>query len=267
MQPIKGVTMDPDEMGHGAAAAKMAAAMMGAEQAKEALALGLAFAFLALVIVTIDRLRANGTSKDDTQVELKILVYGLALVGVLLAASGVEALLAYVLGGFKGGAGPIKAAIPPIIIGGGVAFALITMFLPRTNSTTLKHVEMLALLTAGLFFGAQAIAGGNSFLTGLFNSAPWAMTAAFLATLLVDGAIGFLALNRLGTLSGWSAPVRPAAPMSPPGYPPQGGYGQQGGGYPPQQGGGYPPQGGGYPPQQGGGYPPQGGGGGGYPPR
>jgi hypothetical protein len=247
----------PDDMGHGAAAAKMAAAMMGAEKAKEALALGIAFAFLALVIITIDRLRSNGTSKDDTQVELKILLYGLALVGVLLAAGGVEQLLSYVLGGFKGGAGPIKIAIPPMLIGGGVGFAIIAMFLPRTNSTAMKHIEMLALLTAGLYFGAQAIAGGDAFLTGLFNSSPWAATSMSFATLLVDGAIGFLALTRLGAMSGWSAPVRPAAPMTPPGY-------QQGGGYPPQ-GGGYPPQGGGYPPQ-GGGYPPQGGGQG-YPPR
>jgi hypothetical protein len=234
----------------------MARAAMGG-MGTAALALGIGYAFLALVIITIDRLRASGTSKDDTQVELKILLYGLVLTGVLMAAGGLEFLLAYVLGGFKGGATPIKVAIPPLLVGGAVAFALVTMFLPRTNAATMKHPESLALLTAGLFFGAQAINDGNGFLTGLFNSAPWGVTAAGLASLLVNGALGFLALSRLGQSSGWSAPVRPAAPMSPPGYP-------QGGGYPPQQGGGYPPQGGGYPPQ-GGGYPPQGGGG--YPPR
>jgi hypothetical protein len=143
------------------------------------------------------------------------------------------------------------------------------LFLSRTNASTTRSAEALALFTVGLYFGGSAISGAHQFLGNLVMSGPWEGGAVGLAKLIVDGAIAFLGLTRLGSLSGWVVPVR-AAPPPPPQYPPQGGgYPPQGGGYPPQ-GGGYPPQGGGYPPQ-GGGYPPQGGGyppqGGGYPPR
>lgn len=229
----------------------------------EALALAVGFIVFAYLVVTLDRRRENSPSKDDTQVGIKLVLYGLTLAGVTIAASGVQELLAYVLGGFKNGAQPIKAAIPPIIVGGGAAFAIITMLLPRTNSKTHAQAERYAVGMLAAVYGAAAIGSASGFLTGLFNSFPWQMTSGSLASLLVAGGIGFLAINRLGQLSSWSAPVRPAPPMMPPGYPPQqgGGYPPQGGGYPPQ--GGYPQQGGGYPPQ-GGGYPPQGGG---YPPR
>ncbi len=233
----------------------------------EALSLAGGFVIFAYLVITLDRRRETSPSKDDTQVGIKLVLYGLALAGILIAATGVEGLLAYVLGGFKGGAGPIKGTLPPILVGGAAAVAMLTVMIPRTNAKVAPQAERFAVGVLGLVYGSLAIGQTTAFLSGLFNSFPWMMTSSSLAGLLVSGAIGFLAVNRLGALSSWSAPVRPAAPMSPPGYPPQQGGGyppQQGGGYPPQQGGGYPPQGGGYPPQ-GGGYPPQGGGG--YPPR
>ncbi len=231
--------------------------------ALQSLALTVPFVAFAYLIIVLDRRRDGSPSKDDTQVGIKLVLYALTLVGIQIAAGGVTELLAYVLGGFKGGAGPIKAALPPILVGGAAAFVMLTMMIPRTNSKTATQVERFAIGLLGVVYGAVAIGQTSFFVTGLFNSLPWMMTSSALASVLVSGAIGFLALNRLGQLSNWSAPQRPAAPMAPAGYPPGGGYpGQQGGGYPPQ-GGGYPPQGGGYPPQ-GGGYPPQGGG---YPPR
>jgi hypothetical protein len=232
----------------------------------EALALGAGFVVFAYLVITLDRRRDNSPSKDDTQVGLKLVLYGLALAGIQIAVGGVNTLLAYILGGFKGGAAPIKLALPPILVGGAAAVAMLAVLLPRTNAKASPQAERFAVGVLGVVYGAFAIGQATFFLTALFNSFPWAVTSSALAGLLVSGAIGFLAVNRLGALSNWTAPVKPMMPMNPPGYP------QQGGGYPPQQGGGYPPQGGGYPPQ-GGGYPPQGGGyppqqgGGGYPPR
>jgi hypothetical protein len=230
------------------------------------LAAAIGYAFFALVVITLDRFRANSTSKDDTQVELKILLYALALMGLFLASDGVGGVVGSITSGFKGGGDPIKLALPAIAVGAGTYAAVAFLFLPRTNASTARAPEALALLTVGVYFGSSAVAGAHGFITNLVMSGPWEIGSVGLAKLIVDGAIGFLALTRLGALAGWTMPVRPAAP--PPQYPPQG-YPPQGGGYPPQ-GGGYPPQGGGYPPQ-GGGYPPQGGGyppqGGGYPPR
>jgi hypothetical protein len=230
------------------------------------------YAFFALLLIALDRFRPGSTSKDDPQSELKILLFALALIGLALGAGGVTDLAAVILGGFQGGVDAIKAVLAPIVVGAGTLAAMLLVFLPRTNAQAARGPEALALVTVGLYFAGSAIFGGYGFVNGLVMSAPWRDTAGGLAVLVVHGAIGFIALDRLGALAGWTRPVRspPPPPYPPPGYPPQGGgYPPQGGGYPPQ-GGGYPPQGGGYPPQ-GGGYPPQGGGyppqGGGYPPR
>jgi hypothetical protein len=242
------------------------------------IAAAVGYAFLALFVITLDRFRAASANKDDAQLELKILLYALALMGLFVAGDGVAGLVATILGGFKGGGDAIKLVLPPIVVGVGVIAGVAFLFLPRTNAATLRSAEALALFTAALYFGVTAISGAYVFVTSIVMSGAWATTSAALAQVLVDGAIGVLALTRLGALAGWTIPVR-AAPPPPPypppgaGYPPPGGgYPPQGGGYPPQ-GGGYPPQGGGYPPQGGGGYPPPGGGyppqggGGGYPPR
>lgn len=240
------------------------------------LALGIAaaagYAFLALGLLTLDRFRAGSTSKDDGQLELKVLIFALALIGLTLVADGAAGLLGMVLGGFKGAGDAIKQALAPILVGAGTLAALALGVLPRTNSATARGPELLALLVVGLYFGIGAISGAYVFIASIAMSSAWSTSASAAGRLVVDGAVAFVALVRLGTVAGWTVPVRPPPPPYPPpsGYPPPGGgYPPQGGGYPPQ-GGGYPPQGGGYPPQ-GGGYPPPGGGypppGGGYPPR
>jgi hypothetical protein len=229
--------------------------------------IGLAAAYVAgaYFILTLDRQRANSPSKDDTQVGIKLVLFGLLIAGIMLAAGGLDRLLAYALGGFKGGSGAIKAALPSILVGAGVAAAVALALLPRTNLATYRQAERYALGLLGVFYGIQMIEDLNKVLTNLFTSAPWAeMTSKSVAGFVVATAIAFFAIFRLGAHSGWTPPARPQPSYMPPGqggggYPPQQQYQQPG--YPPQ-GGGYPPQGGGYPPQ-GGGYPPQGGG---YPP-
>ena len=196
-----------------------------------AAALATGFVFFGYLFLTIDRVRSNSPSKDDTQAGVKIVLYALVLAGIQVAVSGVDGLLGYVLGGFKGGAGPIKGAIPPILVGGGTVFAILTMMLPRTNVKAAPQAERYAVGLLAAVYGAMAIGAASAFLTGLFNSYPWMMTSSTLSHLIVFGAVAFVAINRFGSLSGWTTPQRPAAPMAPAGYP-------QGGGYPPQQGGG-----------------------------
>ncbi|HEY4242305.1 MAG TPA: hypothetical protein VGM88_20950 [Kofleriaceae bacterium] len=225
-----------------------------------------AFVAAGYLFLTIDRTRANSASKDDTQAGLKLVLWALVLAGVGVAAGGTEQLVGYILGGFKGGSGPIRIAMPSIIVGAVVVIGVTQALLSRTNDHAQKQIQRYALGALAIVYGVQAIIALDGVLTGLFASLGWDATAHSLAGLAVDGAVALLAVTRFGAASGWTQPVRPAMP--PAQFPPQGGYGgppQQGGGYPPQ-GGGYPPQGGGYPPQGGGGYPPQGGGGG-YGPR
>jgi hypothetical protein len=227
------------------------------------------FVGAAYFLLTLDRTRANSLSKDDTQAGLKIVLFGIILAGVVMAAGGADQLLTYVFGGFKGGSGPIKMAIPPIVVGALTVVIVLKVVLPRTNAATQRQAERYFLGALAIQFAVFGLANLQGFLSGLFTDMPWGMNAGNISGAVIGAAVLFFALGRFGAISGWTAPVAPPPMQHPPqggGYPPQGGgYPPQGGGYPPQ-GGGYPPQGGGgYPPQGGGGYPPQGGGG--YPPQ
>lgn len=252
--------------------------LLGALGSKEVLGIlgtvaAIIFVGAGYFFISLDRQRANSVTKDDTQVGLKLVLYGLVLAGISIAAGGVTSLLSFIFGGFKGGSLPIRQALPPIVVGALVVLIVAKALLPRTNAATQKQPERYLLGALGIQYGVVAILSVNGLLNGLFLEAPWAYTSGSLASVAVSGAVAFLAITRFGAVAGWTAPPPPQPPMQ---YPPQGGgYPPPGGGYPPQ-GGGYPPQGGGYPPQGGSGYgPPQGGGGygppqggsGGYPPR
>jgi hypothetical protein len=234
-----------------------------------------------------DRRNQESANKGDGQIGLKLVLYALALFGLGMAAGAVADILGWAMAGAKSAVGmktsaPIKSGMAGLVAGGGGLAAIMFLFLPRTNTKEYPQVERFALGIVALVAGLGALAGLNAFLQGLFNVHPamgtsWAPKAYAVAGLMVHGALAFVALMRFGTMSGWTAPVKPVVPMlQQPGFPPQQGYPQQPAmqqGYPqqppmqqgyPQQGGGYPPQGGGYPPQGGGGLPPPGGG---YPPR
>lgn len=258
--------------------------LLGASGGKDVFAIlgtvaAILFVGAGYFFIALDRQRANSVTKDDTQVGLKLVLYGLVLAGISMAAGGVTLLLSFIFGGFKGGSLPIRQALPTILVGGLVVVIVAKALLPRTNAAAQKQPERYLLGALGIQYGVMAIIAVNGLLNGLFLEAPWAYTSGSLASVAVSGAIAFLAISRFGALAGWTMPP-PPAPTYPQGggYPPQGGYPPPQGGYPPPQGGGYPPPGGsGYgPPQGGGGYgPPQGGGGygppqggsGGYPPR
>ena len=86
-----------------------------------------AFIFVgaAYFIITLDRQRPNSPSKDDTQVGIKLVLFGLILAGISLATQGATGFLAFVFSGAKGGSGPIRAAFPPILVGVGVVLAVV----------------------------------------------------------------------------------------------------------------------------------------------
>src|SRR5262249_3550846 len=78
---------------------------------------GVLFVVASYLFISIDRNRATSASKDDNQVGIKLVLFGLTMVGIGLAANGVEQVLAYALGGFKGGGGPLKTFLPSVIVG------------------------------------------------------------------------------------------------------------------------------------------------------
>ena len=229
-----------------------------------------AFVLIAYFAVLFDRRREGSPSRDDTQVGIKLVLWGLLVGAVGLAAFGATELLSFVLGGFKGGWASMRGPLATLAAAGAVGAGVYMLFLPKTNNAERPQAERFALGALGAILGAAALMALDEFLGALLAGKPWPEIAAGLAGVGVNGGLALLAITRLGAMSGWrAAPPRvPQMPMQPPmtgqpppplggGYPPQGGgYGQGGGGYPPQ-GGGYPPQGGGYPPQGGGGWPQQ----------
>jgi len=219
-----------------------------------------AFLAAAYFFLIWDSRRADSPNKDDGQVGLKLVLYFFIIVGVGFAAGGVATVLNYVLGAAKAGTPVLKQGLAGLIAGVVPIFAVAVVLLPRTNFRQYTRAARLAYGFMAAVGGFMSLLSLQTLVNQLIMSAPWAMTSGQLANLIVFAGIGFFSLFRLGSLSGWSTPVRPS-PMAPgQGYPPQSG------GYPPQ---GYPPQGypqgygGGYGSPQGGGYPP----GGGYQPR
>jgi hypothetical protein len=238
-----------------------------------AAALPFGFIVLGYLFVLLDK-REDRPSKDDKQVGSKLVLWLLILTGAGLALFGVQSLLAFILGGFKGGGAAVKGALVPVVGGAAPAAAFALMFLPRTNNSTQPQVERFAMGAFASLTGIGTVVAFYLLIDSVVFSRGWHTMSGMLSILVVTGGAAFVSLFRHGQLSGWTQAARPAAPIAPAGGGYPGGYPQQGGGYPPQGGGGYPPQGGGgYPPQGGGGYPPQGGGGyppqggGGYPPQ
>src|SRR4249920_159552 len=115
------------------------------------------FVAFGYFILTLDRQRANSPSKDDTQAGLKLVLYGLVFAGVATAAGGLTTLLGYMLASFKGGSGPIKQALPAIIVGALVVLIVTKALLSRTNASSNHQPERYLLGALGVQFGVSGI--------------------------------------------------------------------------------------------------------------
>jgi len=110
------------------------------------------FIAFSYFLLTLDRGRANSPSKDDTQAGIKVVLFALIIAGVAMTATGLDELLAYALGGFKGGSAPIKHALPTILVGALTVVVAAKAFLPRTNNSTHRQVERYALGLLGFAY-------------------------------------------------------------------------------------------------------------------
>jgi hypothetical protein len=198
-----------------------------------------AFIVVGYLATVLDRRRETSPSRDDTQVGIKLVLFGFVIVGFLVLTGGLEQLFAFILGGFKPTM-TLKLGLAGLLTGGVVAAAAAFVALPRTNNKAMPQIERYAFGTIAAVAGLGATMALHAVLTGVFTSAPWKAVAGELAQLFAHALVALFALTRHGGLSGWGR----AAP--PQGYP-QPGYGQ---GFPPTQQGfpsgqqGFPPQGG-----------------------
>src|SRR5262245_41817984 len=115
-------------------------------------------AFLALgyFAVLIDRRREGSPSAADTQVGIKLVLYGLAITGVLLVVTGLEHLFQFVLGGFKP-TETLKQAGADLVAGGFVALGVLALALPKTNARSMPQVERFAWGVIALYTGLISV--------------------------------------------------------------------------------------------------------------
>ena len=205
------------------------------------------FLVLGYFAVLIDRRREGSPSRDDNQVGIKLVLYGVAIVAMLMVVGGLQQLFEYVLGGFKP-TEVLKRAGAALVAGGFVALGVIALALPRTNARQMPQVERYAWGLIALYTGITAVFALHLVVEGVFMSLPWAKIAGYLAQLFAYGVVTVLAIARLGRLSAWGAAAGAGYAAGQPGYQQQG-YQQQPGSYPQGYSGqqGYGQQGGGYP--------------------
>lgn len=228
----------------------MTLANLARDLLNDPIALAVVFILLAYFAIAIDRRREGSPSRDDHQIGLKVVIFGLMVTAVLTAANAAQQLLAFVLGGFKGGWASMRDPFASVIAFAAPAVALYLLFLPRTNAVERPAIERMAVGAVAAIAGAATLLGLDAFLRYLLAGAEWVSISSGLASVGVWGGVAVLALMRLGMLSGWRAiPRAPQMPMMPPmsgqPMPPQQGMPPLGGGYPPppaQGGGGWPGQ-------------------------
>lgn len=180
------------------------------------LILTLMFVGIGYVAIFIDRMRAASPNRDDGQVGLKLVVYGLAMTGLALVALGVVRLLSTILGGFHDFVHAVRINVPAIIVGAGVLVGLVKMVLPRTNYLTFRQVERYATGLLALEYGIASIVIVYFLLTDIFLAGSWSEISDEAARAVVYVVIAGAALMRFGSASGWSMPVRPMPPPPPP---------------------------------------------------
>lgn len=204
-----------------------------------------AFIALGYFAVLLDRRRDGSPSAADTQVGIKLVLYGLAISGVLVIVTGLQYLFTFVLGGFKP-TEVLKEAGADLVTGGFVALGVLALALPRTNARAMPQIERFAWGLIALYTGLIAVLALEGVIHNVFMSAKWADIAGGLAQLFAHAVVSVLAIARLGRLSAWGAAAAPYAGGGQPqqytgqqqGYGQQG-YGQQGYGGGQQGGGGY----------------------------
>ena len=196
---------------------------LGAAAANPAMFITPLFVALGYFFILLDR-REDRPSKDDKQIGSKLVLWSFILAGITGVLTGVDSIIVFVLGGFKGGFAQVKFPLAGIISGAAVAGAFGMLFLPRTNNSTAPQVERYAMGLLALGTGLMAIMSLNGLIVGIFAGGKWAQLSSTLAHLAVYGAAAAFALLRHGAASGWTAPPpRPQMPGA-------GGYPQQGGG-------------------------------------
>jgi hypothetical protein len=179
--------------------------MVGAMESVGALVFAPFFVFLGYWFVCFWDRREDRPSKGDTQLGSKLVLWSLILAAATMMVLGGLGLLSYILGGFKGGSGPVKSALATIVSAAAIGAPLALIGLPRTNNAAYPQIERFA---TGLFGFGNAL-GAAVALTALINSVFFAKgwradIAPSLSALLVLGVAAAAALWRHGKLSGWS---------------------------------------------------------------
>src|SRR5689334_7012873 len=109
-------------------------AMFEVAQRLSFVGIALAFMLFGYLAIAIDRRRERSTSRDYSQVGINQTLWFAISICMIYAVYGTEALLAFILGGFKGGWSEMRGPLATAIAGNVMAISLYILLLPRTNN-------------------------------------------------------------------------------------------------------------------------------------
>ena len=139
-------------------------------------------------------------AKGDDQLGFKTVCATLAITGALMAAAGLQSLLAELLtwGAIKQA---IQVSLPRVIVGAGAIGLVVQVFLPRTNHEQYPKAMRLTAGAVACIAGVMALISIAQTLSGLFML-EWKPIARGLAASVVSGGAAAGSLVVLSKLSG-----------------------------------------------------------------
>ncbi|GEM_PF-4255409 len=160
------------------------------------------FAVLLYVLLVWDATRPYSYSASDGQIGLKVVLYTFLLLGILVAAEGLNGVFHFFV--TLNDASRLKSGIAGAATGGGTLLLLGLFVLPRTNWKVFPKSTRAALGAAALTSGFTVIAAIHDTLVRVLTSAPWEQTSGSMTRVVAFGPITFVSFVLLGKLSQWS---------------------------------------------------------------
>jgi hypothetical protein len=167
-------------------------------------------AVMIYFVLVWDARRPDSPAAKDEQIGLKTVGAALTLVGVMMAAGGLQSLL-HLLLTFDDFMDRLKATLPDLIVGSFVTILAAFVLVPKTNANEFPKSKRLTAGAIALAAGTISVAALADLARKLIAWAPWSSVADTATLLIVAGGLFGVGMMALGKLSGVEmAPSSPA---------------------------------------------------------
>jgi hypothetical protein len=173
-------------------------------------------AVIIYFVLLWDARRPNSPAAQDDQIGLKTIGAALTLVGVLMAAGGLQSVV-HVLLTFTDFLDRLKAALPDLVVGGFVTILAAFVLVPKTNAAQFPKSKRLTAGAIALGAGTTSVSALADVLRRVINWSSWSPVADAVSLLAVTGVLFAAGMIALGKLSGVEMAPQSASPPLHPG--------------------------------------------------